>query len=88
MAVRAGKNVFTIDVCKGEQFINFPICNEDALKVIKESVKVYKVSLFSYLALKMPEMYRYMCTGNLCGLSYCYLTLNRQSCRYFRIVPL
>ena len=42
-ASRAGQDVFTIDVCSGRQYINFPICNEHSLKVIRLSDKIYKV---------------------------------------------
>lgn len=45
VAARSGQDVFTIDVCNQRQFINFPICNENSLKVIKETDKVYKVCL-------------------------------------------
>nr|XP_022293342.1 von Willebrand factor D and EGF domain-containing protein-like [Crassostrea virginica] len=43
VAVRAGQDVFVIDGCNGMQYINFPLCNENSLKVIKETDKVYKV---------------------------------------------
>lgn len=43
VAVRAGQDVFVIDGCNGMQYINFPLCNENSLKVIKETDRVYKV---------------------------------------------
>eukprot|EP00105_Crassostrea_gigas_P015202 XP_011432123.1 PREDICTED: von Willebrand factor D and EGF domain-containing protein [Crassostrea gigas] len=43
VAARSGQDVFTIDACNGSQYINFPICNDNALKVIKETDKVYKI---------------------------------------------
>lgn len=44
VAARAGQDVFTIDFCNGKEIINFPLCNENSLKVIKIYDKVYKVS--------------------------------------------
>ncbi|XP_078340873.1 von Willebrand factor D and EGF domain-containing protein-like [Crassostrea virginica] len=43
LAARAGQDVFTIDLCSGRQYINFPLCNENTLKVIKEHDKIYKI---------------------------------------------
>lgn len=43
VAARSGQDVFTIDACYRRQYINFPICKENSLKVIKETDKVYKV---------------------------------------------
>lgn len=44
VAARAGQDVFTMDFCSGKQDINFPLCNENTLKVIKEHDKRYKVT--------------------------------------------
>ena len=35
--------MFIIDFCSGRQFISFPICNENSIKAVKESDKIYKV---------------------------------------------
>nr|XP_022290011.1 von Willebrand factor D and EGF domain-containing protein-like [Crassostrea virginica] len=43
VAARAGQDVFTIDACNEVPYFNFPICNENSLKVIKESDKTYKI---------------------------------------------
>nr|XP_022287219.1 von Willebrand factor D and EGF domain-containing protein-like [Crassostrea virginica] len=43
VAVRAGQDVFTIDLCSGTQYINFPICSDRSLKVIKEHDLSYTV---------------------------------------------
>nr|XP_022321514.1 uncharacterized protein LOC111123472 isoform X2 [Crassostrea virginica] len=43
VAARAGQDVFTIDFCNGKEIINFPLCNENSLKVIKIYDKVYKI---------------------------------------------
>uniref|UniRef100_K1QCJ6 Uncharacterized protein n=1 Tax=Magallana gigas TaxID=29159 RepID=K1QCJ6_MAGGI len=43
VAARSGQDVFTIDACYRRQYINFPICKENSLKVIKETDKVYKI---------------------------------------------
>lgn len=43
LAARSGQDVFTINACNSRQYINFPICNENSLKVIKETDKVYKI---------------------------------------------
>nr|XP_022287793.1 von Willebrand factor D and EGF domain-containing protein-like isoform X2 [Crassostrea virginica]XP_022287794.1 von Willebrand factor D and EGF domain-containing protein-like isoform X2 [Crassostrea virginica] len=43
VAARAGQDVFTMDFCSGKQDINFPLCNENTLKVIKEHDKRYKI---------------------------------------------
>nr|XP_022289580.1 von Willebrand factor D and EGF domain-containing protein-like isoform X2 [Crassostrea virginica] len=45
VAVRAGQDVFIIDFCSGRQFISFPICNENSIKAVKESDKIYKIIL-------------------------------------------
>nr|XP_022309439.1 uncharacterized protein LOC111115119 [Crassostrea virginica] len=43
VAARAGQDVFTIDFCNGREIINFPLCNENSLKVIKLYDKEYKI---------------------------------------------
>ncbi|XP_061171058.1 von Willebrand factor D and EGF domain-containing protein-like [Saccostrea echinata] len=43
VAARSGQDVFTIDACYKRQYINFPICNDNSLKVIKETDKSYKI---------------------------------------------
>lgn len=44
VAARSGQDVFTINACNSRQYINFPICNENSLEVIKETDKVYMVN--------------------------------------------
>lgn len=44
VAARAGQDVFTVDFCNGKEIINFPLCNDNSLKVIKIYDKMYKVS--------------------------------------------
>nr|XP_022317659.1 von Willebrand factor D and EGF domain-containing protein-like [Crassostrea virginica] len=43
VAVRAGQDVFTIDFCSGTHYINFPICKDKSLKVIKEDDFSYTI---------------------------------------------
>nr|XP_022296367.1 uncharacterized protein LOC111106120 [Crassostrea virginica] len=45
VAIRVGRDVFTIDACNGGRIINFPSCYENALKVVKELDTIYKVTL-------------------------------------------
>ncbi|XP_056017049.1 von Willebrand factor D and EGF domain-containing protein-like [Ostrea edulis] len=44
VAARSGQDVFMIDFCDQKRTINFPICRDHSIKVIKESDKEYKIT--------------------------------------------
>ncbi|XP_062607869.1 uncharacterized protein LOC134269673, partial [Saccostrea cucullata] len=43
LAVRSGKDVFVFDACNGRYYINFPICDDKSLKVVKVTDRSYKI---------------------------------------------
>ncbi|XP_062600788.1 von Willebrand factor D and EGF domain-containing protein-like isoform X2 [Saccostrea cucullata] len=43
IAVRSGRDVFMFDACNGRQYINFPICDDKSLKVVRVTDKSYKI---------------------------------------------
>ncbi|XP_048767376.2 uncharacterized protein LOC125674294 [Ostrea edulis] len=43
VAARSGQDVFTMDFCDSRRYINFPICKDKSLKVIKETDKLFKI---------------------------------------------
>ncbi|XP_048779375.2 von Willebrand factor D and EGF domain-containing protein-like isoform X2 [Ostrea edulis] len=43
VAARSGQDVFTINFCDQNRYINFPICRDHSMKVIKESDITYKI---------------------------------------------
>ncbi|XP_062608125.1 von Willebrand factor D and EGF domain-containing protein-like, partial [Saccostrea cucullata] len=43
IAVRSGRDVFIFDACNGRQYINFPICDDKSLKVVRVTDKSYKI---------------------------------------------
>jgi hypothetical protein len=45
LAARSGKDVLIIDACNTQHYMDFPVCEDSALKVIKEGDKAYKVRL-------------------------------------------
>ncbi|XP_062606900.1 von Willebrand factor D and EGF domain-containing protein-like [Saccostrea cucullata] len=45
VAVRAGRQIFTIDICQGNRYINFPLCEDEVMKVVREQDKLYKIYL-------------------------------------------
>ncbi|XP_048743365.1 von Willebrand factor D and EGF domain-containing protein-like isoform X2 [Ostrea edulis] len=44
LAVRSGNDVFIIDIRNNTKYINFPICEDKSLKVVKASDRRYKVT--------------------------------------------
>ncbi|XP_062585436.1 von Willebrand factor D and EGF domain-containing protein-like, partial [Saccostrea cucullata] len=45
-AVRSGRDIFTIDICNGgQQIINFPLCDDGVLKVVKKNDRRYEILL-------------------------------------------
>ncbi|XP_062607422.1 von Willebrand factor D and EGF domain-containing protein-like, partial [Saccostrea cucullata] len=46
VAVRSGRDVFTIDMCgRQREIINFPLCDDSVLKVVKKADRLYEVLL-------------------------------------------
>ncbi|XP_056007282.1 uncharacterized protein LOC125666050 [Ostrea edulis] len=45
VAVRSGRDIFTVDICSGNKLINFPLCEDKVLKVIRKNDKRYQVLL-------------------------------------------
>ena len=43
VAVRSGKDIFTVDICNSRTIINFPLCEDKTLNVIKKNDRYYKV---------------------------------------------
>nr|XP_022323219.1 von Willebrand factor D and EGF domain-containing protein-like [Crassostrea virginica] len=43
VAARAGRDVFIIDFCNGQEFINFPQCDDKSLQVHKETDLTYRI---------------------------------------------
>nr|XP_022312815.1 uncharacterized protein LOC111117870 isoform X2 [Crassostrea virginica] len=43
VAVRSGKDIFTVDICNSRTIINFPLCEDKTLNVIKKNDRYYKI---------------------------------------------
>ncbi|XP_061171056.1 von Willebrand factor D and EGF domain-containing protein-like [Saccostrea echinata] len=43
LAARSGRDVFIFDACNGRRYINFPICDDKSLKVVKVTDMSYKI---------------------------------------------
>ncbi|XP_061167222.1 von Willebrand factor D and EGF domain-containing protein-like [Saccostrea echinata] len=43
VAARSGGDIFTVNICYGQTFINFPLCEDRAFKVMRKNDKYYQV---------------------------------------------